>query len=623
MSGLMATNSRKAVVMIVLALAVVVPLSLFIIGSNCASKSVEASAEATEMMDRLADGPGTLVYADLKSMRVDPDLKPVYDAMERDVEFWLGPMSMDFGEIDRIGVGGSVAVITGPFDLDQLRCRLETGGFQKTEYREVEIWLKDSEVINCDGGGLFPCASSNLKDNPCIHPQREAEEERPPYSGQIQAVALMSTRRLTSRGYETIISGAETSVKECIGVIKYGDASMYDDSYIRLVANQLPMGPVIKCQKGKLLDDYRYDGLEISGVSIGKRDVSTLRLEGVCKFADSESARAATNAIRADLQNGSTPTWRNVEVIQDGSIVKVSAEADTAPLQVIDLAPPSIVGSLAYSVTVGAAVITWTTDEPATSEVEYGEDQIYDYTSPVDESLLTSHVVILTGLDLDTEYHYRVASSDASGLIGVSPDLTFRTLKDFPGSYDVIDDNGQPALRIQMAATIFVDVGLVDPEGMLVDLQSVDPGATEVVLHMAGPYVIPGGGIYTLIANDMRGNQIVLSTFDFSGPEPSVENLSFDWKYVGYSGGYNLYGISFNLKNDGDLPLYVDRAQISIGSLMFDTDISVVILPDEKRTLDDSMYVTNIPAGSKRFVLQLRDGTGTIYLTYSTTVIPS
>jgi hypothetical protein len=312
-----------------------------------------------------------------------------------------------------------------------------------------------------------------------------------------------------------------------------------------------------------------------------------------------------------------------VELSRDGSILQISAEASAAPLELIDLAPPSIVGNLAYSITVGAAVITWTTDEPATSEVEYGEDQIYDYVSPVDDSLLTSHVIILTGLELDTEYHYRVVSSDVSGLTGVSPDLTFRTLKDFPGSYDVIDDNGQPALRIQMAATIFVDVGLLDPDGIMVDSQSVEPGTTEVILHMAEPYVIPQGGTYTLFAEDTGGNEIVLSTFDFSGPEPSVENLSFEWKYVGYSGGYNLYGISFNLKNDGDLPLYVDRTQVTIGSLMFEADIAVVILPGEDQTVHDSMYITGIPAGSKRFVLRLRDGTGTIYLTNSTTVIPS
>jgi len=608
--------------MFVLALAVVVPLSLFVIGSNCASKSVEASAEATEMMDRLPDGPGTLVYVDLKSMRADPDLKPVYDSVERDVEFWLGPMNMDFGEIDRMAVGGSVAVMTGLLDLDQLRCRLDTSGFVKTEYRGVEIWLKDSVVINCDGGGLFPCSSS-LKDNPCIFPQREDEEEGQLYSGQIRAVALMSTRSLTSRGYEIVASGAETSVKESIGVIKYGDASMYDDSYTKMVANRLPMGQVVKCQKGRLLDDYGYDGMKISGVSIAKSDLTTLRLEGVCQFEDSTSAAAATSAIRGDLQGCSAQIWRNVEVVQDGSMVKLNAEADTTPAPVIDLAPPSISGTLAYSITVGAAVITWTTDEPASSGVEYGQDEIYDYTSEIDETLSTSHVIILTGLDLDKEYHYRVVSSDASGLIGVSPDLSLHTLKDFEGSYDIIDDHGQPALRIQMAATVFVDVGLMNPRGTMADSQSIEPGTTEVILHMAGLFVVPEGGTYTLIASDVRGNQIILSTFDFTGVNPLVDDLSFDWKYVGYSGGYNLYGVRFNLSNDGDLPLYVDRAQIGIGSLIFDADISVVILPGDEQAIHESMYITGIPAGSKRFVLRLKDGAGTVWLAYSTTVIPS
>jgi len=208
-----------------------------------------------------------------------------------------------------------------------------------------------------------------------------------------------------------------------------------------------------------------------------------LRLEGVCQFEDSTSAAAATSAIRGDLQGCSAQIWRNVEVVQDGSMVKLNAEADTTPAPVIDLAPPSISGTLAYSITVGAAVITWTTDEPASSGVEYGQDEIYDYTSEIDETLSTSHVIILTGLDLDKEYHYRVVSSDASGLIGVSPDLSFHTLKDFEGSYDIIDDHGQPALRIQMAATVFVDVGLMNPRGTMADSQSVEPGTTVIRLH--------------------------------------------------------------------------------------------------------------------------------------------
>ncbi len=613
-------NGRIAAISLVVAIALLTPLAIILGGSSCANGTVEAAIKATDMINKLANGPPSLVFVDLKYLRSDPELETVYNALQRDVEFWIKPVDMKFGEIDRIAVGGSVAVLAGLFDLDQLRCKLEANEFTKTEYRGVEIWMNDSDVITCDDCGMFSC---DLKNDPCMPWNQDAEEERVPYSGQIGAVALMSTSGFASRGYEMVISGSVDSVRDCIGVIKYEDASMYDDSLFRMMVNKLPGGPVIKCQKGKLLDEFSYDGLEISGVSVAKRDISSLGLEGLCKFEDDGSAEAAMDHIRDDLQNESVQLWRNVEVVRDGGMVKIRAEADAEPLGLIDLAPPSIRGILAYSITIGATVITWTTDEPATSGVEYGEDEIYDYASETYDTLSTSHVIILTGLELDTEYHYRVVSSDASGLIGVSPDLTLRTLREFEGSYDVIDDNGQPALRIQMAATVFVDVGLLNPDDILVDSRSVEPGATEVVLHMAGPYVVPEGGTYTLIASDVQGNQITLSTFDFTGADPFVDDLLFEWKYVGYSGGYNLYGVTFTLSNDGDLPLYVDRAQIGIGSLLFDTDISAVILSGDEQTIHDSMYITGIPAGSKRFVLRLEDGAGTVCLAYSTTVIPS
>ncbi len=612
-------NGRFAAVMIMVALAAIVGLTVFFVGSGFGNKPVEASVEPTQMIQRLPNGPPSLIFADLKSMRSEPSIEPFYNALQRDVDFWIKPVDMTFGEVDRMAVGDSVAVIAGLFDLDQLRCKLRANEFTKTEYREVEMWVNDSGVITCDECGLFSC---DLSNNPCMPWNREEEEEREPYSGQIGAVALMSTSGFASRGYEMVISGSVDAVRDCIGVIKYGDASIYDDPLFKPMVNKLPTGLVIKCQKGKLLDRYTYNGLEVSGISIAKRDTSTLRLEGFCQFEDRDSAEAALDSIRNDLQNSSDPTWREVDVTQDGSTVKIIAETDIEPLAVVDLAPPVIRDIMAHSITIGAAMVTWTTDEPATSEVQYGEDELYGRHSGADDTLSARHVVILTGLEVGTEYHYRVVSSDAGGLIGVSLDHTLRTLKEFPCSYEVIDDNGQAALRIHVAPTVFVEIGLRNPDGVLVDSRSVEPGTTSVILHMAAPYVNPESGIYTLIASDSAGQEITISTFDFKGPEPSVRDLSFDWKYVAYSGAYNLYGISFNVNNDGDLPLYVYRAQAALGSMVLDTDISLVVLPGECQRIHDSMYITGIRGGSKRFVMRFEDRAGTVSLTYSTTVIP-
>jgi len=93
-----------------------------------------------------------------------------------------------------------------------------------------------------------------------------------------------------------------------------------------------------------------------------------------------------------------------------------------------DQTPPVISGILASDITQTGATITWTTNEPATNQVEYGLTTSYGSTTNLDENLATSHSVSLSGLTAGTTYHYRVKSEDASGNEAVSGDRVFTTL---------------------------------------------------------------------------------------------------------------------------------------------------------------------------------------------------
>ncbi len=95
----------------------------------------------------------------------------------------------------------------------------------------------------------------------------------------------------------------------------------------------------------------------------------------------------------------------------------------------------------------GTATISWTTDEPSTSRVEYGTAPASLSQSASEEALVTSHSVELTGLEPGTTYHYRVISADADGNSATSPPggdapasfetppsgLTDTTVSDFSG----------------------------------------------------------------------------------------------------------------------------------------------------------------------------------------------
>ncbi len=92
----------------------------------------------------------------------------------------------------------------------------------------------------------------------------------------------------------------------------------------------------------------------------------------------------------------------------------------------VDTTPPVIASVEASGISSSSAVITWTTNENATSVVEYGTTTGYGLTRG-DNALVVSHTVILTGLSPATTYHYRVRSADALGNENVSADRTFTT----------------------------------------------------------------------------------------------------------------------------------------------------------------------------------------------------
>lgn len=76
-----------------------------------------------------------------------------------------------------------------------------------------------------------------------------------------------------------------------------------------------------------------------------------------------------------------------------------------------------------------SALLTWSTNEPATSYVDYGLPVGPPYASTKgDAGLATAeHSVALDGLTADTTYHYRLRSADASAHEAFTGDATFRT----------------------------------------------------------------------------------------------------------------------------------------------------------------------------------------------------
>ncbi|MBI2415970.1 MAG: right-handed parallel beta-helix repeat-containing protein [Candidatus Kerfeldbacteria bacterium] len=92
-----------------------------------------------------------------------------------------------------------------------------------------------------------------------------------------------------------------------------------------------------------------------------------------------------------------------------------------------DVTAPVLSNTASGGITANEAVITWSTDELATSQVEYGTTDSYGEIE-LNDTLVKNHSLTLTGLEANTTYHYRIVSVDEAGNTAESTDQTFTTL---------------------------------------------------------------------------------------------------------------------------------------------------------------------------------------------------
>jgi hypothetical protein len=95
--------------------------------------------------------------------------------------------------------------------------------------------------------------------------------------------------------------------------------------------------------------------------------------------------------------------------------------------------PPLIQAVSANSITRSGATITWTTNIPATSQIEFGTAAGDVSRTTVDASLVSGHRLVLTGLTAGVGYHYRVRSVSAGGALSVSAESIFVTTPEGTG----------------------------------------------------------------------------------------------------------------------------------------------------------------------------------------------
>ncbi|MBP6963578.1 MAG: family 10 glycosylhydrolase [Armatimonadetes bacterium] len=124
-----------------------------------------------------------------------------------------------------------------------------------------------------------------------------------------------------------------------------------------------------------------------------------------------------------------------------------------------DTSPP-IISSVTSRPEPTRATVTWTTDEPATSQVEFGDSVSYGSETPKQTALVLDHSVTITGLSFPTTYHFRVKSEDLYDNAAASADLTFTASSEIPQTpafRSAWADGWSPGFRSAAEVTELVD----------------------------------------------------------------------------------------------------------------------------------------------------------------------
>jgi len=154
---------------------------------------------------------------------------------------------------------------------------------------------------------------------------------------------------------------------------------------------------------------------------------------GTVKIEYSTNSGAGWMTIEASTADTGSYAWSVPALNVNTAQVRITATdqagntgSDTSGADfTIDSSAPVASGIGTQNITQTGAIVVWTTDEAATTQVEYGLDISYGSTTTQVTTLSTDHSVTLSGLAPGTTYHYRVRSQDKAGNEVISADGSF------------------------------------------------------------------------------------------------------------------------------------------------------------------------------------------------------
>jgi hypothetical protein len=126
----------------------------------------------------------------------------------------------------------------------------------------------------------------------------------------------------------------------------------------------------------------------------------------------------------------------------DAQNVKIKTATDLRPPVIQNLSVESTITGVGQDAK-AQVIVNWDTDEPSTTQVEYGEgtSDTFGQTTQEDTNLTLNHTVTVSGLSPSTIYHLRAKSNDKAGNVANSSDNVVVTPSSTQSAFNLVIDN--------------------------------------------------------------------------------------------------------------------------------------------------------------------------------------
>ena len=229
----------------------------------------------------------------------------------------------------------------------------------------------------------------------------------------------------------------------------------------------------------------------------------------------------------------------------------------------VDTTPPVISGETATPNS-DAVEFSWSTDEPTTGEVAYGQTSALELGTVSSPTLQLDHTVDLMGLQPDTEYFWQVTATDEPGNVAQSPVSSFMTAPpDTLPAVLVSDDFSSAGLDTTLWTVVDpLGDGTVAQSGGLLELS------------------VPGGVEHDLWVNGNESLRVVQpvtgNSFEVETKFESIPTEAFQIQGILLEQATGTY-LRFDAYSDGtEVRLYAASFADDVPSVLLDTPVSGV-----------------------------------------------